>query len=123
MNPQPFEIAWLDGRETIGLSDLSRACGLDTDELIELVDYGALVPLDADPHGQVFSAECVVQLRTAGKLRLDFDLDVFTVAILMGYLSRIDALERHVRSLEAHLPTHVRMSHRDGPAHWHEPHA
>ena len=122
MTPQPFEITWLDGHETVSLSDLSRACGLDTQELAELVDYGALVPLDAEPRGQLFSAEIVVQLRIAGKLRLDFDLDVFTVALLMGYLSRIDALERQVRSLEARLPHHARMPHHEGPAHWHEPH-
>ena len=106
MNPQEVELTWLDGRETVSMSDLSRVCGMSAAELAELVDYGALVPLDPQRQERCFSAECVMQLRTAGKLRLDFDLDVFTVAILMGYLNRIETLERQVRSLEANLPAH-----------------
>lgn len=107
MNPQEIELTWLDGRETVSLSDLSRVCGMSTAELTELVDYGALVPLDPQRQVSCFSAECVMQLRTAGKLRLDFDLDVFTVAILMGYLNRIETLERQLQSLKANLPGHV----------------
>ena len=51
-----------------------------------------------------FSADCVVPLRAACKLRIDYDLDLFTVALLMGYLNRIDGLERQLQSLRAELP-------------------
>ena len=95
------EMIWLDSRETVSLEELSRVCGLSTDELTELVDYGALAPLESSAPESFFSADCIVQLRTVCKLRLDFDLDVFTVAVLMGYLDRIDQLERQVRSLQA----------------------
>lgn len=100
---------WLDASESIGMSELARACGLSTQELDELVGYGALAPLETA--GQtlpepVFSAACVMTLRTAGKLRRDFDLDLFAVAMLMDYQGRIDSLERQVRALQAHLPGH-----------------
>jgi len=49
-------------------------------------------------------------LRAASKLRLDFDLDLFTVAILLGNLNRIEVLERQVHSLQALLPPHMRSS-------------
>ncbi len=107
MQPPPFEVTWLDSRETVSLGELSRVCGMSADELTELVDYGALVPLvpmeplTSNAPGDFFSAGCIVQLRTVCKLRLDFDLDVFTAAILMGYLDRIDTLEQQVRSLQA----------------------
>lgn len=106
MNPQQGEWLWLDARETVTVSELSQVCGMSPSELDELVDYGALVPLQAERHERVFSAEIVPPLRTAGKLRLDFDLDLFTAAILLDYLNRIEALERQVRSLRAHLPAH-----------------
>jgi chaperone modulatory protein CbpM len=96
-----LELTWLDSRETVSLAELSRACGMNADELAELVDYGALAPVESTAQGSFFSADCIVQLRTVGKLRVDFDLDVFTVAVLMGYLDRIDELERQVRSLQA----------------------
>ena len=106
MQQPQFDVSWLDSRETVGLAELSRACGMSPDELCELVDYGALVPLASATPGSLFSAGCIVQLRTVGKLRLDFDLDVFTAAVLLGYLERIDTLERQVRTLQATASGH-----------------
>lgn len=112
MDPQQIEWLWLDARETITVSELSRACGMSPSELDELVDYGALVPLEAGRRERLFSAEVVTPLRTAGKLRLDFDLDLFTAAIVLDYLNRIEALEREVRSLRAHLPSNAAATSR-----------
>jgi chaperone modulatory protein CbpM len=101
MHPAPSEVTWLDSRETVSLQELSRACGMSADELSELVDYGVLAPLAATAQESVFSADCIVRVRTVSKLRLDFDLDVYAATILMGYLDRIEELERQVRSLQA----------------------
>ena len=113
---------WLDERDTVTLSELSTASGMTVADVNELVEYGALLPLEAALQEQEFSAQCITQLRTAGKLRLDFDLDLFAVAMILGYLNRIEALERQVRALEAHLPSHE-PSTRLGPGTWHEPHS
>ena len=99
----PLEVTWLDASETVNLVDLSHISGMSASELGELVEYGALSPLESNAQGCIFSAVCIVPLRTVCKLRLDFDLDVFTVAVLMGYLERIDALELQVRSLQSQL--------------------
>jgi chaperone modulatory protein CbpM len=108
------ECIGLDGSETVTLSELSRCCGMSLGELDELVDYCALVPLTSAALGHVFSAHWVAPLRAASKLRLDFDLDLFTVAIVLGNLNRIDILERHVLSLLALLPSHVQVPQREG---------
>ena len=97
---QAFEKVWPDSRDAVSLTELSGVCGMSTADLTELVDYGALAPLESNAQGRVFGCGCIAQLRTLGQLRLDFDLDVFTVAVLMGYLSRIDELERQVLSLQ-----------------------
>jgi len=123
MRPQPSEWSWLDASETIGVSDLAHVCGMSTDQLDELVEYGALKPLKRAHDERVFSAACVATLRKACKLRDDYDLDLFTVALLMEYLNRIDELECELRTLHAHLPAHVIAVHRDGPQPWREPHA
>jgi chaperone modulatory protein CbpM len=120
MKAQVVEVAWLDARETVTAAELSRACGLSAAELDELVDYGALAPQRVEPE-RAFGAEWIVPLRTAGRLRHDFDLDLFAVAILLGYLSRIEELEREVKSLRAHLPGHAHRRD-DGPESWREPH-
>jgi chaperone modulatory protein CbpM len=123
MNAQVVEVGWLDARETVSVAELSRVCGLSAAELDELVEYGALAPLHRNGGEHIFSAECIVPLRTAGRLRQDFDLDLFAVAILLGYISRIEDLERELKSLRAYLPRQPHTTHRDeGPAPWREPH-
>lgn len=123
MNAQVVDVGWLDARETVSAQELARACGLNAAELDELIEYGALAPLQRGQSERIFSAEWVVPLRTAGRLRHDFELDLFTVAILLGYLSRIDDLEREVKYLRARLPAHAHPVHRgEGPEPWREPH-
>jgi chaperone modulatory protein CbpM len=107
MTQAQLEYTWLDGSETISLVELSRCCEMSVAELDELVDYCALVPLNAATPERVFSAAWVAPLRAADKLRLDFDLDLFTVAILLGNLNRIEVLERQVQQLRALLPARL----------------
>jgi chaperone modulatory protein CbpM len=122
MSAHVVEVAWLDARETVTLAELSRVCGMTEAELRELMEYGALVPIDRQQPELVFSSERVGGLRRAARLRRDFELDLFAVALLLDYLDRIDALERQIKSLEAHLPGHAQKPRREGPQPWHEPH-
>ncbi len=100
---------WLDATETVTADELARACGLSADQLDELVEYGALLPLPTPLPGptpalervHLFSATCVIPLRTACHVQRDFDLDLFTAGVLVGYLTRIDTLERQILSLHA----------------------
>jgi chaperone modulatory protein CbpM len=105
MAQQQMDWMWLDASETVTLNELSRCCGMSIVELDELVEYDALVPVQTPLQpDRLFSAEWVAPLREVGKMRQDFDLDLFTVAILLNHINQIEALERKVRSLEAHLP-------------------
>ena len=85
----PSEWTWLDAHRAVGEAELAHMCQLTVAELEELVDYGALVPL-AGPVRQ-FSAACIAPLREASRLRGYYDLDLFTVSLVLGYLQRIDA--------------------------------
>jgi len=104
-NPDSFNC---DHSATITLTELAQCCGMSAQELDELVDYSALLPLMGEAPERVFSAHWVAPLRSAAKLRFDFDLDLFTVAILLSHLSRIDTLERQVQALLARVPTPLR---------------
>ena len=112
MGQQQVDWMWLDATETVTISELSRCCGMSALELDELVDYKALPPLPPAPSQsplmfeRLFSAEWVTPLREVGKMRHDYDLDLFTVAMLLSHLNRIEVLEKKVRNLQAHLPTH-----------------
>ena len=106
MSQDSIECFSLDASSSITLSELAEYCGMSIAELDELMDYNALVPLTSTPE-RAFSAQWVVPLRTAVKMRVDFDLDLFTVAILLGQLIQIELLERQVQSLQALLPVHL----------------
>jgi chaperone modulatory protein CbpM len=123
MNAHVVEVAWLDARETLSRPELARVCGLTEPELAELMEYGALRPAASGTAAEpLFSAECVPALRRAGRLRRDFDLDLFAVALLVDYLNRIELLEHQLKSLQAQFPKHVPQLHREGPRPWREPH-
>lgn len=109
MPQDPSDYESLDTSSSITLTELAQCCGLSAAELEELVDYNALAPLAVIATERTFSAHWVMPLRTATRMRLDFDLDLFTVAILLGQLVQIDLLERQVQSLQALLPGRVHL--------------
>ena len=94
----------LDAQATMPMAELSACCGLSPAELNELIEYAALPSLNATGAAQVFSAQWVVPLRTLAKLRVEYDLEIFSLAIVLGHLDRIAQLELQVRSLQAQLP-------------------
>ena len=100
-----IEWVWSGTQKALNQSELSRVCAMTVLELDELMEYGALNPLEPtdEPGERLFMAECITSMRTAGKLRRDFDLDLFAVAFLLDYLNRIETLEDQVRSLQANL--------------------
>ena len=104
MTTQATEAAWTDAGGTVTVAELTRVTTLTESELVELVEYGALAPVTAGQTQLLFASEWVMPLRAAGKLRRDFDLDIFAVAILLEYLLRIDGLEGQLRSMRARIP-------------------
>ena len=114
---------WLDTRRRVDQMELARLCSLSSAELDELVEYGALVPIGgAAGDTRTFSASWVVPLREAARLRSWYDLDLFAVSLLLGYLQRIAHLEHELRHAKVHLPQ-PQLLPREGPAPWREPHA
>ncbi len=87
---------------------LSGFSGMSMMELGELVGYSALVPMKSyaeqpdtkNKDHWVFSTQWLKPFRAACKLRNDFDLDLFTVAIVLGNLQRIDELEQNLCSMQ-----------------------
>ena len=114
---------WLDPLRRVDQEELAQLCGLSSAELEELVEYGGLVPVANQAGGtRQFSASWVAPLREAARLRSWYDLDLFAVSLLLGYLQRIAQLEQQLRHLNAHVP-HPQPLPREGPTPWREPHA
>ncbi|MDB5860551.1 MAG: hypothetical protein JWQ76_4240 [Ramlibacter sp.] len=101
MQTQTLECIRLEAGVSVSRQDLAEMSGLTLAEIDDLVDYGALAPLAQRPDGPSFGADCVPPLRRAASLRATFELDVFSVALLVECFQRIGRLEDQVRALEA----------------------
>ena len=109
-----FEITeahWLDAHHELSLTELVELSGLSATEVQQLVDCEALSPLNpAEPLAAseitdcYFSAECLTLVRTASRLRDDFDLDANGLTLALQLLNRIHELEADMRNLRARLP-------------------
>ncbi|MBM4201322.1 MAG: hypothetical protein FJ189_08555 [Gammaproteobacteria bacterium] len=104
MADEPTETLWLHRYHACSLTEFSDLSGLTETELREWVEVGVLAPDDPATEPWSFSADCLVTVRTACRLRRDFDLDTDSVALLVALLNRVHALEAEVRELRAKLP-------------------
>ena len=92
------------------LTALTRISGWPAAELRELVDYGALVPENPDAGSEdrwTFGGHCVLIVRTAVRLRRDFDLDASGLALALTLIGRINDLEQELRRLQLNRPRHA----------------
>jgi chaperone modulatory protein CbpM len=99
---------WLDERGAVTLIELAQCSGLSEVELLELVDMGAIEPLDPDAGQWSFGSHCIVAARAASRLRKDFELDTSGLAVVLSLLDRVHELENEVRHMHARLPRMLR---------------
>ena len=98
------EAVWLDERGVVTLVELAECSGLTQSELRELVELGALAPVDPQAAELNFGAHCIVAARAASRLRNDFELDSPGVALVLSLLERVQELETALQRLNARLP-------------------
>lgn len=92
----------------VNAGERASCCGLATAEKNELVDCNALPPIKTSATESIFSSQWVAPLRAVIQLRVDFDLDMFAVATVLGQLDLIVKLKRQASSMQALLVPHAR---------------
>lgn len=90
--------------ERITSSDLASICGLTTEDLQVLVEFGIIDPEGIEPSSWSFSYHCISIGRKASRLKRDFDLSPIGIALVLLYQMRISELEEHLREIECQLP-------------------
>lgn len=95
---------WMDDHRVVSLGELIETSGLTREELLELVQGGALPVREAQGASYTFSARVVTVARTACRLRDDLELDSAGLAVAMRLLERVRELESEVAQLRALLP-------------------
>ena len=98
------EAAWLTEECEFSISQIAEITGLTEDELREFVDYGAITPIDPAAPKWSFTGRSLVTVRSACRLRADFELEPHGVALVVSLLDRIQGLEADLDRLRAQLP-------------------
>lgn len=104
MNTELTSAQWLHEQAEISIEDLAQASGMPAAILRELVDYGALTPVNATAPEWRFTVECVVAVRTVSRLREDFDLDANALSVALNLVERIHSLEAELRGVRSQIP-------------------
>ena len=106
MKSEHTEAVWLTEDTQFSLAQLAELAGIPESEVRELVDYGAVTPVDPESSPWIFNGKCLLTIRTASRLRVSFDLEPHGVALIVSLLERIHDLETQLGSLRAQFPQH-----------------
>jgi len=98
------EVLWLDEQRVVSLAELVEVSGLTRDELIELVQGGAIPVREVQGSNYVFSARVITVARTACRLRDELELDMAGLGVALRLLDRVRSLEEEIARLRALLP-------------------
>lgn len=104
MQADTTEAVWVESKREFSLAELVELSGLPEQVLRELVDYGALVPIDPHAAQWTFGAGFVLAVRTARRLREDLELEPQALALALTLVERIHELESELCRLRAQLP-------------------
>lgn len=89
------ELTWLDEHHEVSFDDLAVLSGLSVQEILQLVESGALIPNKPDTVSTawVFSSHSVISIRKLSRLKHDFDLAPNSLGLILVFLERIRILE------------------------------
>ncbi len=93
----------LDEDAGIAFAELLAASHLARQDVIELVELGALHPSGDSEATWRFPPAALATARSAARLRAAFELEPAALVVALGLLERIDDLQRRVRELECQL--------------------
>jgi len=89
----------VDEHMEVSLADLCRACSVDAERIIELVEIGLLEPRGGGMVDWRFSGVAIYRARTALRLRQDLQVNLAGAALAVELLEEIHALRRRLQSL------------------------
>jgi chaperone modulatory protein CbpM len=95
---------WLTEKCEFSIHELVELSGSSVEELRELVEFGAITPVNPESSNWVFPGQCLLTVRAACRLRASFDLETHGVALVISLLERIRDLEAEMEGLRAQLP-------------------
>jgi chaperone modulatory protein CbpM len=96
--PSEQSVVVLDDTEEITLADLTRACRVHAEWVMELIEEGVIEPRGPGGPQWRFAATPIVRVQKAHRLQRDLGVNLPGIALALQLLDRIDALESRLRT-------------------------
>ena len=90
----------LDETTTLTLDELSCACSVRVERIIELVEEGILDPVGSEVGEWCFPGSSLGRARVAMHLQRDLDINVAGVALVLDLLDELESLRARLRRFE-----------------------
>jgi len=91
MLPQPSAII-LEEQTDLTLSEVSQACAVRVETIVELVDEGVLSPIGREPHRWRFTGTHLRRATVAIRLQRDLGVNLAGAALALQLMDELDAL-------------------------------
>lgn len=88
----------LSAEAEITLADLTRACRVHAEWVMELVEEGVIEPVRPGGPQWRFASTTVVRIQKAQRLQRDLGVNLPGIALALQLLDRIDTLEARLRA-------------------------
>ena len=89
----------LEELNELTLADLSHACAVQTDCIVELVEEGLIAPIGREPHRWRFSGVQMRRATVALRLQRDLGVNLAGAALALQLLEEVEALRTRLRAL------------------------
>jgi chaperone modulatory protein CbpM len=99
---QVFSGTILGDEGVLSLADITRACAIHADYVVELVEEGVVAPTGQDPVRWRFSASCLIKIRKAVRLQNDLGVNVAGIALALQLMDEMETLRQRLRSFPEH---------------------
>ena len=81
------------------LAEVCRACAVQTEFIVELVEEGVLAPVGQEPQHWRFNYSHLRRVRVASRLRRDLGVNLAGAALAMELLEEIEVLRARLQVL------------------------
>lgn len=97
MQEKPMSGILIDEHIELTLNDLCRACSTSAEWVIELVEHGALEPINYQQTQWRFSGNSLQRAYTARRLQRDLGINLAGIALVMDLLDEVKTLRAQMR--------------------------
>ena len=89
----------LEEQTSLTLAELSHACAVRAEFIVELVEEGVIAPLGREPHCWRFSGRHLRRATVAMRLQRDLGVNLAGAALALQLMDELDTLRSHLKKM------------------------